>query len=170
MTLSWFALRSKPQKEEALSLEARGRGLSVFYPRLSVRPVNPRARTHRPYFPGYMFIQAERDSLVRSEFRWMPFSLGLVCTGDEPATIPDSVMNGIRRRIEEFNRAERQFVDGLKAGDAVEIRSGPLAGYAAIFDTRLPGRDRVRVLLSLLHDRYLTVELEGRSLERSSHA
>ncbi|MEZ4515906.1 MAG: hypothetical protein R3C44_03375 [Chloroflexota bacterium] len=35
-------------------------------------------------------------------------------------------------------------------GDPVRIVSGPFEGYEAIFDARLPGTDRVQVLLAFL--------------------
>jgi transcriptional antiterminator RfaH len=37
-----------------------------------VRPVNPRARKTRPYFPGYLFVQADLAAVGLVEFRWMP--------------------------------------------------------------------------------------------------
>jgi transcriptional antiterminator RfaH len=43
----------------------------------------------------------------------------------------------------------------LRRGDIVVLRSGVFAGYEAIFDARLPGHERVRVLLNLLEDRQL---------------
>ena len=51
-------------------------------------------------------------------------------------------------------------IDGLKQGDVVQIEHGPFEGYEAIFDARLPGNERVRVLLQLLNDRRVPVELD----------
>jgi hypothetical protein len=52
----------------------------------------------------------------------------------------------------------------------VWIKDGPLAGYWAIFNTRLPGRDRVRVLLEMLNDRRMPVELSANLLELPARA
>lgn len=49
--------------------------------------------------------------------------------------------------------------DVLKIGATVVIHSGPFAGYEALFDARLPGSDRVRVLLKLLKNRQMLVDL-----------
>ena len=54
----------------------------------------------------------------------------------------------------------------VKRGDAVTIKSGPFAGYTAIFDARLNGGDRVRVLLDMLSDRQVLVDLDERQLAR----
>jgi len=97
MTLQWYALRSKPNKEEALWREAAARGHEVFYPQMRVQPKNPRARKIRPYFPGYLFVQLDLHQsgqfipstlplVAEQAFAWMPHSLGLVSSGAEPAS------------------------------------------------------------------------------------
>jgi transcriptional antiterminator RfaH len=164
----WYALRSKPQKEESLWHEVRRRSINVFYPCLAVQPVNPRSRRQRAYFPGYMFVQTVNGQFGPTDFRWMPHAVGLVRFGGEPAPVPDALIAALRRRVEAVNREERDYLQQLRPGDRVVIGSGPLAGYDAVFDVRLPGKDRVRVLLSLLHDRYMAVELSGHALERQT--
>jgi transcription antitermination factor NusG len=47
----------------------------------------------------------------------------------------------------------------------VVIQDGPFAGYEAIFDTRLPGRERVRVLLKLLQKRQVPVDLPAAQIK-----
>jgi transcriptional antiterminator RfaH len=151
LSLNWYALRSKPNREVALWLEAEARGFEVYLPRTRVRPVNPRARIVKPWFPGYMFIHTDVKATGFSALAWLPYSIGIVCCGGEAAPIPDALIEGIRRRVEEFNDAPAQPFDGLQRGDAVDIVAGPFAGYAALFDGRLSGSDRVRVLLSALN-------------------
>ncbi|OGO13941.1 MAG: hypothetical protein A2Z66_00365 [Chloroflexi bacterium RBG_13_66_10] len=168
MDASWYALRSKSREEDALWHHARQQGFTVFYPRLRVKPVNPRARKVRPYFPGYMFVLADLASVGSATFRWMPHSLGLVSFGDEAATVPDPLISAIQKRVESAGEAEEKFLQGLRQGDRVWIKDGPLAGYWAIFNTRLPGRDRVRVLLEMLNDRRVPVELSADLIERAA--
>jgi transcription antitermination factor NusG len=48
----------------------------------------------------------------------------------------------------------------------VAIHAGPFAGYEAIFDLRLSGSDRVRVLLKMLNNRNLPVELDSKQIEK----
>ena len=162
MTLHWYALRSKPRKEEVVWRQVHMRGIEVFYPQLRVQPVNPRARKKKPYFPGYMFVQVDIDEVGMSAFRWMPHSMGLVSFGDEPAIVPDHLIHSIKRRIDEITAAGGELFDGLSPGDKVVIHDGPFAGYEAIFDARIPGSERVKVLLQLLNDkRQLPVELDA---------
>ncbi len=167
MTNLWYALRSKPRKEEVVWRQARDQGFEVFYPRLRVHTVNPRSRKIRPYFPGYLFVQVDIEASGLSIFQWMPHATGLVTFGGEPATVPDHLISAIRRRLEEIDAAGGEIFDGLKQGDIVTINYGPFEGYEAIFDARIPGSERVRVLLQLLsNQRRVPVELDVSHIRR----
>jgi transcription antitermination factor NusG len=163
----WYVLRSKARKEETLWRQASRRGLDVYFPRIKVNPVNPRARRLRPYFPGYMFVRADLDQVGRSTLDYMPYAIGLVDFGGEPATTPEAFILALKRRLQEIWQSGGELFDGLQPGDPVLIREGPFTGYEALFDIRLSGTDRVRVLLKMLSDRHLPVELRAGWIERS---
>jgi transcription antitermination factor NusG len=167
MSNYWYALRSKPRKEDVVWRQVRMHDIEVFYPRLKVQPVNPRSRKVRPYFPGYMFVKVEIEEVGLSTFQWMPHALGLVCFGDEPAIVPDNLIYEISKRVDEIAAAGGELFDGLSQGDQVMISDGPFSGYEAIFDVRIPGSERVRVLLQLLNSqRQVPVELDSGQIER----
>jgi transcription antitermination factor NusG len=166
--MQWYALRSKPNREDALWREAGARGFQVYYPRTRVQPVNPRARRVKPYFPGYMFVQADMRAIGFSAFAWMPYARGLVFCGSEPSPVPDVLINAIRRHLDGVNAAGGELFDGLKQGDVVRIQAGPFDGYEAIFDSRLPGHQRVRVLLQLLKKQGLPLELPSGHIQRKN--
>jgi transcription antitermination factor NusG len=161
MSFHWYVLRSKPHKEALVWQQVLSHGLETYYPRLKVRPVNPRSRKIKPYFPGYLFVRADLDRVGLSTFQWMPHALGLVCFGGVPAPVPGELIAGIRRRLGEIQAAGGELLHRVKPGDRVVIQDGPFAGYEAIFDTRLRGRDRVRVLLQLLNDGCIPMELRA---------
>ncbi len=167
MAEHWYAMRSKPRKEDVVSKQARDQGFDVFYPRLRVNPVNPRARKVKAYFPGYLFVHIDLERVGISVFQWMPHAIGLVAFGGEPATVPDHLIAAIRQKVEEIAAAGGEVLEGLKPGDKVMIDYGPFAGYEAIFDARLPGNERVRVLLQLLsNQRQVPVDLEVGHIRR----
>ena len=159
MTESWYCIRSKPNKEEFLRSQLLASEIETFYPRLRVKPVNPRANKIRPYFPGYLFVNVDLDKIGPNTLQWMPGALGLVFYGNEPAPVQDELIHAIRNRVEAVNAAGAEWLADLKAGDPVRIEAGPFAGYEAIFDVRLPGSERVRVFLSLLGDQQRKLEL-----------
>ena len=164
--LHWYVLRGKPNKEMTLTRELTVHGFECFYPQLRMKPVNPRSRKIRPYFPGYLFLRTDIEQVGASMFQWMPFSNGLVAFGDVPATVPENLIQAIRRHVEEINAAGGEQLAGLSPGDVVVIQGGPFEGHEAIFDARLPGRERVRVLLKLLQARQVNIELPAGQIQR----
>jgi transcription antitermination factor NusG len=137
------------------------RGFDAFYPRLKAKPANPRSRRTRPYFPGYLFVRAGLGEVGISVFQWMLNALGLVCFGGVPTRVPGEIVAGIQRRLEQVQAAGGELLHGIRPGDRVSVQDGPFAGYQAIFDTRLGGQDRVRVLLQLLNERCIPLELRA---------
>ena len=166
MSLHWYALRSKPHKEEALWHQVKILGYETFYPRLKVKPVNPRARRIRPYFPGYFFVRVDLDAIGLSNFRWMPYSHGLVCFGGEPAYVPDDLIHALRKRVSSINEASGEVSDDLSRGEKVLIHNGLFEGYEAIFDSRISGSERVMVLLELLTGKCIRLELNRSEIKQ----
>ena len=168
MTFHWYALRSKPRKEDLVWQQLNVRGIESFYPRLRVHPINPRAKKVKPYFPGYIFIKVDLDDIGISTLQWMPHTLGLVSFGGEPATVPSNLINAVQKRVKEINESGGEVFVGLKAGDKIWIHSGPFSGYAAIFDYRLPGKERVQVLLQFLAEpRKIPIELDASQIRKN---
>ena len=167
MSVHWYVVRSKANKEMILWRELIARGFESFYPHLRVRPVNPRSHKVRAYFPGYVFVQTDMEQVGPSTFQWMPFSNGCIAFDGVPAMVPDNLIQAIRRHVDQINAAGGKQLDGLQIGDAVTIEGGPFDGYHAIFDARLPGTERVRVLLKLLQTRQMNLELPATQIKSS---
>lgn len=166
MTKGWYALRSKPRKEVVLWKQAQARNLEMFFPRLRVQPVNPRARKLRPYFPGYMFTNVDLQVIGLSTFQHMPYAIGIVCFGGEPAPVPDAIIHALKKSAKELNELGGELFVGLKRGAPLRIIDGAFDGYEAIFDVRISGNDRVRVLLKLLSGKSVKLELGAGQVQR----
>jgi transcription antitermination factor NusG len=166
MAEHWYVLRSKPRKEDVLWRQLLSGGIEVYYPRLRVHPVNPRSRKLIPYFPGYLFVHVDIDIIGLSTFQWMPHTIGLVSFDNEPAIVPDYFIQAINKHVEELTAAGGELFNGLHSGDAVMISDGPFAGYEAIFDTRIAGSERVRVMIQMLSDRRIPLELRAAQIQK----
>ena len=166
MALSWYAIRSKPNKEEFLAGQLEADGIEVFCPRIFVKTVNPRARKVRAYFPSYLFAHVDLEKVNSSTLRWMPGAVSLISFDGQPAPVPDLLIAAIERQVQFINASQKQFMDDLKPGDPVLVQDGPFAGYEAIFDGRISGRDRVRVLLNLLQKRQVPLDLREQQIGR----
>jgi transcription antitermination factor NusG len=149
MALSWYVLRSKPRKEDTVYRQIKTHGFDVYYPRMRVSPVNKRSRKVKPYFPGYMFVNVDLDQMGLSTFKWMPHTLGLVCFGDEPAIVPEHLINELQSKVGKILDFEFEGQNEYKTGDQIVVKNGLFRGYEAIFDQRISGSERVRVLLMI---------------------
>jgi transcriptional antiterminator RfaH len=163
--LAWVsALVTKPHKEQLIWHQIQGLGLDTFYPHLRVNPVNPRARKVKPYFPGYVLVSADLDVTGLNTFQYMPHAIGVVCFGGEPGVIPNAVVEGLKRHIAELRSSDADPASKFQRGDQVRIHEGPLEGFQAIFDYRLSGKQRVKVLLEMIGGRHFPVELSSSNI------
>jgi transcription antitermination factor NusG len=165
MSSNWYVLHSKPNKEELLWGQLGIRKVETFYPRIRVQPVNPRSRKVKAYFPGYVFVHVDLEQVGLSVLQWMPGATGFVSFDSQPSIVPDALILAVKKKVDEINAAGGELFHDLKQGDLVEIQSGPFAGYEAIFDVRLAGSERVRVLLKLLQGRAAKMEIPAGLLE-----
>ena len=161
----WYVMHSKPQKEALLRERLRIQRIEVYLPSIRVKPVNPRARKEQPFFPGYLFVHVDLEKISLSELQRIPGSIGIVCYGGEPAYVGEALIRAIQKQVEEITDSAKSSLDRFRAGDVVVIQDGPFATYKAMFDCRLSGSDRVRVLLELLQGQTMRLELSGRQLQ-----
>jgi transcription antitermination factor NusG len=169
LTKSWYVLHSHPNKEDLLWQQLLAREIEVYYPRIRANPVNPRARKIKPYFPGYLFVHTDLEQLGVSTLQWMPYATGLVMFGGEPSILSENIVQLIQQRVDEINAAGGEVLGGLKHGDRVVIQDGPFEGYEGIFDVRLSGKERVRVLLEMLGARKVPLELKAGQIQKKAH-
>lgn len=168
MAVYWYALQSKPNKEDALFEQLQMHGVEAFFPRIQVNPVNPRAKKIKAYFPGYMFVHTDLDQVGLSFFQWMPFARGMVTFDMEPATVPEALIHSLQRRLEMVNTQGRAEKSDFQKGETVFIHNGPFAGYEAIFDLHLSGSERVRVLIKLLSQRQVPLDLYAGQIRKET--
>ena len=166
MTAQWYALYSKPMKEHLVREQLELHQIESYYPCLHVKPVNPRAHKIRPYFPRYVFGHMDWERFNLAMLQWLPGIVGIVSFGGIPSAIPDHLIAAIKRHVEEINAVGGELLDRLKRGDIVSIHDGAFRGYEAIFDSRISGEERVRVLLKLLSKRQLSLELPASQIHR----
>ena len=164
----WYAVQTKPRKEfvACAALACIG-GVKAYLPALHVEPVNPRARKIRPFFPGYLFVSIDLIEVGLSTLQWVPGVARVIGCGSQPVSIPPAVIEEIRRRVQEV-QANGVFGEGqFRRGDRVRIMKGPFEGFEGMFDTRIGGRTRARILIEFL-GRLTATKLDVRHLEKVS--
>jgi transcriptional antiterminator RfaH len=166
MIAPWYVLHSQPRKEGFLLDQLRLNGFEAYCPFMRVKPVNPRSRKNRPYFPGYVFVRVDLSQASASSLQWIPGATGFVSFDGIPAHVPDELIPRLRQRMETVNATGGGTRLEVQPGDSVRVTEGPFAGYEAVFDSRLPDAQRVRVLLKLIQQRrQVPVDLPAASIQ-----
>ncbi len=160
-------MRSKANKEQFLLEQLNARGMHTYLPMIRSHAVNPRARKMKPYFPGYLFIELDMENEDNSDLQWIPGGVGLVSFGDEYPAVPPSFISALQKHLDDLNKGEKVHSVDYKPGDSLQIQDGPLKGYQALFDARIRGTDRVRVLLKLLRGQLVRVELPSSKVKKA---
>jgi len=89
---SWYILQSKPNKEEFVLQQLNIRHITAYHPYIKVEPVTLRSWKTKPYFPGYLFINADLGLIGTSGLKWIPGTLSLVAFGNEFASAQEDVL------------------------------------------------------------------------------
>jgi transcription antitermination factor NusG len=161
VSIRWYVMHSKPNNENLLSEQLNLRRIEAFLPRIPVRPVNPRARKSRPYFPGYVFVHLDLSQVGESALQWIPGASGFVTFGNELGYVPDNLIHALRKRVDEIHTAGGELLRSIRKGDTVVIQDGPFKGCEAVFDERLSGSERVRVLMRLFQREAIPLHLNA---------
>ncbi len=140
------------------------RDVEFFLPMLQRAKVTRDGRKSVPLFPNYLFVRFGIPSDEYVRVRSAPGVVGLVSFESEPAPVPDEVVYSIRNRLDIENRV--RYPSPFKMGQKVVITDGPFKDIEAIFDGRLTGAGRVRVLISLLGKQW-HVQVKVTSLSRT---
>lgn len=89
----------------------------------------------------------------------------MVGYGEKPIPIPDHVVTEIRRRVDKAQGKDPMGLGQFQQGDRVRITAGPFEGFEGMFDARLGGQTRSRILLEFV-GRLTAAEVDIRTLEK----
>ena len=106
------------------------------------------------------------EKIGTNTINWLPGSIGLVSFGGVPATVPENLIHELQQRLAQIDAEGGLIFADLEPGDKVRIVEGPFAGYEAIFDMRLPGKDRIQILLSFLSQHPQPVEMDVEDIQK----
>jgi transcriptional antiterminator RfaH len=143
----WYLIHAKTGQER----KVRDR-LTVELPELFLPLL--KTRIHRcqrlvesivPLFPCYLFACFDMESHYR-RVRYTPGVRQVLHTSGELLIVAHSIIEVLKDRCIGGVMETRQ--PALSRGQRVQVVDGPFHGFDAIFEDYLPGRERVRILLS----------------------
>jgi transcriptional antiterminator RfaH len=155
---NWFALHTKPRRENFASTNVSRLGIDSFLPLLKAeRLVHGGARTIiKPLFPGYFFARFRPEDFLES-VECSRGVLRVVSSGRFPIPVDDEIVHEIRNRAE-ADGLIRIRPCGLAPGTRVSIRSGPFEGMMGKVERESDDQKRVMILLETLLNARVLIE------------
>lgn len=146
---SWYLIHCKPRRESYAADYLRSvLQLSVFLPESSVRSQREIRRV--PFFPGYIFLHVNLHEVALSQINTCPGVRRLVEFGGSPNPVPQYIIEAIQGQLAYLNGLIPQPSHGLRPGDHVRVKQGPLQDLNMIFIGPTTPSKRVHVLLEML--------------------
>ena len=126
----WFAFRVRPRHEKSVSLALRERGCSEFLPLIREKRLwaNRLRHVDLPLFPGYIFCQVPRFSLL--PVLSTPGVVDVVRAGSSPIAANRDEIDSLRLAVSSQIPMER--CNYIEVGETVQIIEGPLTGLRGI--------------------------------------
>jgi len=148
---SWHVVQVHTHAEAKAQMHLARQGFATYLPRYLKRRRHAR-RTEivsAPLYPSYLFV-----TFNRAIHRWRSIhsTVGvarLVCNGDVPAVIDNSIIDGLRGRENPDGFIQLGRRPQFAAGDKVRVREGVFCDCLGLFEG-MGDRDRVAILLDLL--------------------
>jgi transcription antitermination factor NusG len=121
----------------------------------------------RPFFPGYLFVEANLDEVEYTAINSTPGVLRLVSFDNHPLPLKSSSIEALRSRLEEMNAEGGMPSISYQPGESIRLTEGPFKGLHAVFVEHLRPNERVVVLLRFLGQEN-EVQLDLNEIERAS--
>ncbi|MEW6068887.1 MAG: transcription termination/antitermination NusG family protein [Nitrospirota bacterium] len=146
----WYAIYTKPGKEDAVALQLQGIGIEVLNPRLKLKKYrrNKLVEVIGPLFPCYLFANFEKEKYAHliTYTRGVRYIVGK----NMPIVVHDEIINTIKEGTE-VNGIIVIKPQRYHKGDRVVIREGPFKDFYGIFEREIKGQERVLILLEAIH-------------------
>lgn len=127
---NWYAFVTKPRHEKKVKTYMDMAGITNLLPlRKRLRQWKDRRRwVEMPLFSCYIFCQIQ--FINRYDVLVLPSVVRIVSFNQQPTPIKQTEIEAIQRLLQ--NKKDVEVGEGLLAGDAVRICSGPLIGLEGI--------------------------------------
>lgn len=161
--LAWYVAKVKPRNESHVQAYLQRFDVETYAPEILVAKGG--SQRVEPLFPTYVFVKTDPFSAQWPLVHWTRGVSYFLGDQQEPTPCPQELLGSIQTRVEQWNGGGWQAA--YHVGDRVAIQSGPFKELDAIFQGYMPGRQRCRVLVSLM-GRSVAVTLAVSEIDSSS--
>jgi len=147
----WFAVHTKPRMEEMAEDHLLRQGFDIYFPRIQrdKRRRGKRVKVIEAMFPRYLFIRFNPGQDNISSIRYTRGVSRLVRFGNEPARVPDEVIQLLKTSATDPSGLYIELTPEPRPGDRVSIIDGAFAGLTGVFH-KANSEERVIILLNFL--------------------
>jgi transcriptional antiterminator RfaH len=147
----WYVVQTQVNGEAKAAENLRRQGYEIYLPRYLKHRRHARKVDFvaKPLFPRYMFVAID---VATQRWRSIQSTSGvshLVTNGNEPATVPESVVRALRTREDANGFVQLDATPAFASGDKVRVLGGAFIDNAGLFNG-MADHDRVAILLEML--------------------
>ena len=147
----WYVVQTHVHSENKAAAHLLRQGYEVYLPRYLKRRRHARRSENvpAPLFPRYLFVGFD---VMAARWRSIQSTQGvshLVCNGNEPALLPQSVITELHKREDDSGFIRLNAQPLYAPGDKVRVVDGVFGDSFGLFEG-MADRDRVAILLDLL--------------------
>jgi transcriptional antiterminator RfaH len=161
----WHVVHTQPHAESKAKTNLDRQGFETYLPRYIKKRRHARRvdTVKAPLFPGYLFVAINRQT---QRWRCIRSTIGvshLICNGEEPVAVADSIVDALRDRQDESGLVRLAPRASFATGDKVRLLDGAFADLIGLFEG-MKDSQRVSVLLDLL-GRKVRLLLDARAID-----
>ena len=146
--MPWYAVQTKPCQVEKVIFYLTQKGITTYFPKTQAciyKGLKEYKKT-KSLFPNYIFAQCEREKVY--QVCWTRGVKKVLWENTQPQPVPDALIDSIKSLA---NRDGLIRPKRFKKNEAVTIKSGPFKDIQALFDHWESDKERVCLLLNLIH-------------------
>ena len=149
MQQNWYVIRTKAGDENRAERNLLNQEIETFLPLFKNHYYRngKMIESIKPLFPGYLFAKLDL-ALHFTKVRWTRGVSRILGNREGPVPISEQIVLTIRGRVGKDSLIELK--DEIKEGDLVQVTSGPLKDLIGVFQKKMSGKDRVKILLNLI--------------------
>lgn len=159
--LNWYAVHTKPTREDSAAMNIRRMGLDVLLPKMQRERLvyGVPHKVIKPLFPGYLFARFTPATYLHL----INYARGVskVVSGcGKPIVVEERIIEAIQARVGQGGLVQMESAARrLKPGDRIEVTEGPFRGLKGIFARELSDSARVMILLDMIeYQAHVSVE------------
>src|SRR5215471_17154229 len=147
----WYVVQTQPHAETRAVAHLMRQGFETYLPRYLKRRRHARRveTVAAPLFPRYLFVAVD---MATQRWRSIQSTIGvtrLVCNGENPAAVPDAVLEHLRSNEDECGFVRLDTRPRFARGEKVRVLDGVFEATVGLFEAVTDSR-RVAILLDLL--------------------